>query len=41
MSLFFVHQACEILASRPRIEPASLALEAKVLTSGPQWKSLW
>ena len=37
---FFEFEACEIGATQPQIEPASLALEGKVLTAGPLGKSL-
>ena len=37
---FFEFEACEIGATQPQIEPASLALEGKVLTTGPLGKSL-
>ena len=33
------HEACEIPAPRPGIEPAPLALEGEVLTTGPGGKS--
>ena len=36
----FGHKACGILAPRPGIEPATPALEADVLTTGPPGKSL-
>ena len=36
---FFGHEACRILAPRPRIEPTSPALEGKILTSGSPGKS--
>ena len=36
-----VHETCEILAPQPGIEPALLALEGKILTTGPWGKSLW
>ena len=35
MFLFFHHEACGILASRPGTKPASPALEGEVLTPGP------
>ena len=37
---FFGSEACGILAPRPGIEPAPPALQGKVLTTGPQGKSL-
>ena len=37
---FFGHEACRILHPQPGIEPASLALEVKFLTTGPPGKSL-
>ena len=40
MFWFFGHEACGILAPRPRIEPTPLALKGKVLTTGPPGKSL-
>ena len=33
--IFFVPEACGILASRPGTEPIPTALEGKVLTTGP------
>ena len=36
----FEFEACETGATQPQIEPASLALEGKVLTTGPLGKSL-
>ena len=39
MFCFFGHMACGILASRQWIEPASLALEDKVLSIGASRKS--
>ena len=36
-----VHETCEILAPQPGIEPALLALEGKILTTGLWGKSLW
>ena len=39
MFCFFGHKAYGILASQPGFEPASLALEGKVLTMGPPGKS--
>ena len=38
--MFFGYKACGILAPRPGVEPAPLALEGKVLTTGPLGKSL-
>ena len=40
MFWFFGCEACRILALRPGIKPASLALEGEVLTTGPPGKSL-
>ena len=37
---FFGQEACGILHPWPGIEPASFALEVKVLTTGPPGKSL-
>ena len=37
--LFFGYETYGILAAQPGIEPASPALEDKVLTTGPQGKS--
>ena len=37
---FFGHEAYRILHPQPGIEPASLALEVKFLTTGPLGKSL-
>lgn len=37
--MFSGYKACENLASQPGIEPAPLALESKVLTSGLSRKS--
>ena len=39
MFWFFGHEACGILAPRPGIEPASPALEGRLLTTGPPGKS--
>ena len=39
MSWSFGHEACGILACRPRIESSPPALEGEVLTSGPPEKS--
>ena len=36
---FFGHEARRILAARPGMEPAPLALKARVLTTGPPGKS--
>ena len=36
----FGHEACGVLALRPRIEPSHPALEGEVLTTGPSEKSL-
>ena len=36
---FFGRKACGILAPRPGIEPAALAMEGEVLTTGPPGKS--
>ena len=38
--IFFFYDACGILAPWPGVEPAPLALEGKVLTTGPLGKSL-
>ena len=38
---FFDHEACEILALQPGIEPTPPALDGKVLTTGSPWKSLF
>ena len=35
MFWFFGHEACGTLAPSPGIEPAPLALEGEVLTTGP------
>ena len=35
MVLFFDHKACGILAAQQGVEPAFLALESEVLTTGP------
>ena len=40
MSCFFGHEACGVLALRPRIKPSHPALEGEVLTTGPSEKSL-
>ena len=34
-TLRFGHEACGILPSQPGLEPAPLALEGEVLTTGP------
>ena len=34
-TLLFGHEACGILPSQPGLEPAPLALEGEVLTTGP------
>ena len=39
MFLFFDHKACGILAAQPGVEPAFLALESELLTTGPPEKS--
>ena len=39
-TLRFGHEACGILPSQPGLEPAPLALEGEVLTTGPWGKSL-
>ena len=39
MFWFFGHEACEILAPQPGIEPAAPALEGEVLTTGLPGKS--
>ena len=39
MFCFFHHEACGILVPWPGIKPATLALEGKVLTTGPPGKS--
>ena len=39
MLCFFGHEACGILAPKPGIESAPLALEGEVLTTGPPEKS--
>ena len=39
MLWFLSHKACESLAPGPGIEPATPALEGKVLTTGPPGKS--
>ena len=39
MFWFFGHAACVILSPQPGIEPALLALEGEVLTTGPPGKS--
>ena len=36
----FSHKACGILARQPGVEPALLALNSEVLTTGPPGKSL-
>ena len=41
LCLFFGHEACEILAPQPGIEPVLPAMEGKVLTTGPPGKSLF
>ena len=38
--VFFGHNACEILAPQPGIEPTSPVMEGEVLTTGPPGKSL-
>ena len=40
MFWFFGHEACGILAPRPRIEPTASALEGEVLTTGQTGKAL-
>ena len=40
MFWFFGHKTCGILAPQPEIEPMPLALEGKVLTTGPPGKPL-
>ena len=37
---FFGHEAYEILASWPGVEPATSALRDEILTTGPPWKYL-
>ena len=39
-SFFFGHEACEILADGPGMEPVLTSLEGAVLTTGPPGKSL-
>ena len=41
MFWFFGHEACGIFAPQPGIEPALIALEGKVLTTGPSGKCLF
>ena len=36
---FLAREACGVLAPQPGIKPAPPALESKVLTTGPPWKS--
>ena len=40
LSLFFGHEACEILAPQPGMKPVLPAMEGKVLTTRPPGKSL-
>ena len=40
MFCFFGHEACGILAPKPRIEPTAPALEGEVLTTEQPGKSL-
>ena len=40
MFWFFGPKACGVLAPGPGIEPATPALEGRVLTTGPSGKSL-